>query len=111
MGITRSRSGPLTLIAVSQPLVDENLAALRKTVDECLQAGETRLVLDLRDVTAVDSRGLEFFLDARDALTSRGGSLRLVNPGALLTDVLTATRLYQDLEVVCDLEKSSRSLA
>ena len=68
-------------------------------------------MLDLREVTAIDSKGLEFFLDARDALAARGGSLRLVNPPALLTDVLTATRLWHELEIVCDAERPARNFS
>lgn len=102
--MTRTKTGPLTLITLSQPLVEDRLDPVRKALEECLAAGETRLVLDLRGVSAIDSCGLEFFLDMRDALAGRGGSLRLVNPPPLIADVLAATRLRHEFEIVCEAE-------
>lgn len=105
----RTRSGSVTYLTLSQPLVEDHLAPLTRSLDECLAAGEVQIVFDLGEVPYCDSRGLEFLLDARDRVTGSGGHLKIANPNALMNEVLVATRLDRELEVHFDLEQATRS--
>ena len=82
---------------------------MRQALEECLAAAETRIVIDLHGVAAVDSQGLEFLLEARDAVDARGGGLQLANPNPLVHEILAATRLDRELEITFDLERAGRS--
>lgn len=75
----RSRRDALW-IAPQGELDVESSSVLRAVLDEHLGAGLPRLVLDLRDVTFIDSTGLRTVLDARRSAAARGVELT-VRPG------------------------------
>lgn len=76
-------------VALTGDVVDDLVAAV-----ECdARPGRPMVVLDMRRVPHVDSRGLECLLDLQDALRGRGGELRLAALAPLVADVLRATRL------------------
>ena len=53
-------------------------AAIRRTLDECVAAGFRRVLLDLRDVTFLDSTGAHLVLDATAAAHTARWELVLI---------------------------------
>lgn len=72
---------------------------LKERVQQLLGSGSRFIVLNLADVSYVDSAGLgalvAVFLDAKKS----GGSLKLLNPSKRLHDLLTMARLLTVLEI------------
>jgi len=96
-GITRDRDGDAEamLAAVSfrvdvarerdvvrvSPVGDVDLATvgrLRERLDEAMEAGTGRVILDLREATFVDSSALHLAVDANDRATSTGIEFAIV---------------------------------
>jgi anti-anti-sigma factor len=89
-GVARiALSGELDLAAV--PIVNEQLSRFE-------QAGVDEIMLDLRDLTFVDSMGLHAFLEARERADSNGHRLTLVgaSPSARRLFELTDTQFLMD---------------
>lgn len=101
-------NGRFTLVAPDTALVDASLGSLQGELDACLAAGRVRLVLDLGAVPFIDSRGLELLLDVARRAVASGGRLRLANPNPLCSEILSATRVAQEIEVIFDLNQAGR---
>ncbi len=92
--IARSIIGNMTYLAPVGPLTSGDAAkALEDAIAACLSSNQINLILDLEQVSLLDGRALEIIQDSNAAITHRGGSLRYVNPSALVSDILIATGL------------------
>jgi anti-anti-sigma factor len=91
----------------------EELAADQAEAFERLVADTEprRVVLDLDNTEALDSRGLEAVLNAHEHLRKEGGDVRIATTNAINRKILEITRLDQKLDVfdcVIDAVKSYR---
>ena len=66
---------------------EESIADLIGALDECVEARETQIVLDLVSVQTVNSLALETLLDYQDRLVKIGGWLKASNVNTLVRDV------------------------
>lgn len=81
------------LDCVTAPILDERLSDLLS------DQGNLRIVLDLADMTFVDSSGLSVFITAYRHLQERGGLLSLRRPTASTLKVLEITGLNRILPI------------
>ena len=75
---------------------------LRETVHNLLDSGVTRVLLNLGDVTYVDSSGLGELVSAYTTARGRGCTVKLLNVQAKLQDLLQITKLYTVFETHTD---------
>ena len=68
-------------------------------IDSAIAGGHQRLVLDLKDLTFVDSTGLGVFVRAGKELRSVGGGLALRSPGERVSKLLEITKLGDVFEI------------
>lgn len=66
---------------------------LKDKVQSLIQQGHRNLVVDLSDVSYVDSAGLGELVQAFATTKNRGGSLKLLNVTKRLRDLLVVTKL------------------
>jgi len=64
-----------------------------RRIDEEIQRGRVRIVVDLSDVTFLTSTCLGSFMAAHKRCLEKGGYLRLVRPQPLVRQVLETTKL------------------
>ena len=88
-------SGRLTL--------NDGDALLKATVSDVLSRGGTRVLLNVADVSYVDSAGLGALVAMSLLAKKQGGAVKLLSPSKRLLDLLTMSRLLHVLEV-CDSE-------
>lgn len=67
--------------------------ALRGLVDQAITAGRTKVLLDLKEVTHIDSSGIGEMVGCFTTLTRRGGAMKLVNLPDKISDILQVTQL------------------
>ena len=72
--------GPLRL----GPAVDE----LRQTIEEAVDHGDTRIVLNLAEVPMIDSSGIGLLVRFLASTKQRGGGLKLVQPSKFAIQTL-----------------------
>lgn len=73
---------------------------LRKQLIDLIDAGDTRLVVDLAEVESIDSSGLGALVAAFEAARDSGGDLKLMSPGEQARLVLELTNVNRVLRTV-----------
>jgi anti-anti-sigma factor len=73
--------------------------ALRNAVQELLNSGAQKVLINMKDVSTIDSSGIGELVSAYTTATNRGAKLRLANLPAKVTDILTITQLITVFDV------------
>ena len=97
----RSAGDAVVLDVVGRMVLSERASDLlfRGTIADLLTMGRRQLIINLAQVTQVDTSGITALVTAHLTTTKRGGSLKLVNPTKRLRDLLGITRLDTLFEV------------
>lgn len=74
--------------------------ALRDSVIEALESGARDLLINLTDVSTIDSSGIGELVAAYTTVTNRGGKLKLVGLPPKVSDILQITQLVTVFEVM-----------
>jgi anti-sigma B factor antagonist len=95
MHIDEKANGEVTVIKVTGDITlnQGGDVLLKDKVQSLLQQGQRKLVLDLGNVSYVDSAGLGQLVQIHATTKSKGGSLRLANVTRRLKDLLVVTKL------------------
>jgi anti-sigma B factor antagonist len=95
MQIDEKMNGEVTVIKVTGDITlnQGGDILLKDKVQSLLQQGQRKLVLDLGNVSYVDSAGLGQLVQIHATTKSKGGSLRLANVTKRLKDLLVVTKL------------------
>lgn len=72
----------------------EGSGLVRNTVKELVAAGTRKVLLNLHDVTYLDSAGLGELVGSYVTLTNLGGQVKLLHPQGKVKDILAVTKLY-----------------
>jgi len=99
----------IVLDLMGQIRLGEPTAVLRQKVKQLVEAGNTRIILDLEDVTYIDSVGLSTLVASYTTTFKAGGHLRLVNLTTRLRDLLQITHLSTVFEVYDSLDAALNS--
>jgi anti-sigma B factor antagonist len=94
MNVVERRIGEVTVLDLKGRLVfEEGDAVLRDHIKSLLDQGRTKLVVNLRDVTYVDSCGIGVLVAKFVSLRRKGGDLRFVNVTPRSQRLLEITKL------------------
>jgi anti-sigma B factor antagonist len=77
----------------------EGAVVLRDTVKEISSRGEKKILLNLGDVTYIDSSGIGELVSAFTSVKNAGGELKLLNLTKKVHDLLQITKLYTVFDV------------
>jgi anti-sigma B factor antagonist len=103
-------AGNVAIIDLSGRItLGEGCALVRSTVKDLVQEGQTNLLLNLADVTYMDSAGLGELVGSYASITNRGGKIKLLNPQGKVAEVLNVTKLYTVFETFTDESAALRS--
>jgi anti-sigma B factor antagonist len=80
-------------------ILGEESGALRETVKNLMVAGKKNVVLDMSNVTYIDSAGLGTLVAAHVSAKNQGASIRLCALGNKFREVLQITRLLTIFDV------------
>ncbi len=80
----------------------EGSVILRDTVRDLLSKGNKKILLNLGDVTYIDSSGIGELVSAFTSVRNQGGELKLLNLTKKVQDLLQITKLYTVFDVKDD---------
>ncbi len=104
--------GNVTVIDVAGRItLGEGSSALRETLRDLVAKNQTQILLNLADVTYIDSSGIGELVSGYTTVTNTGGSLKLLNLNKRVKDLLQITKLYTVFEVHEDEAAAIRSYA
>jgi len=87
----------------------EGCAQLRELIRDQLSKGKKQILLNLADVTYIDSSGIGELVSAYTAVSNQGGQLKLLNLTKKVHDLLQITKLYTVFDIHDDEAKGIAS--
>ena len=100
----------VTLLDLSGRItLGEASGALRETIRELINKGSTNLLLNLGEVTYIDSSGLGELVGAFATVTNRGGRLKLLNLQKRVQELMQITKLLIVFETFTSETEALRS--
>jgi len=99
---TRQVNG-ITIIDLSGRItLGEGSVLLRDMVRDLVTKGQRKILLNLGDVTYIDSSGIGELVSAFTTVRNQGGELKLLNLTKKVHDLLQITKLYTVFDVKDD---------
>ncbi len=108
---TRQVDGVTVVDLAGRITLGEGSVTLRDTVRDLLNRGQKKILLNLGDVTYIDSSGIGELVSGFTTVTNQGGQLKLLNLTKKVHDLLQITKLYTVFEVHNDETTAIRSFA
>jgi anti-sigma B factor antagonist len=104
--------GDVTVIDISGRItLGEGSSAIRDEMHILTDQGHKKVLLNLGDVTYIDSSGIGELVSGYTAMTNAGGVLKLLNLTKRAKDLLQITKLYTVFDVYEDEAHAVRSFA
>ena len=100
MQITERTVGDVMIVDVSGKITlgDGGDSTLKDKMNSLVQQGHKKILLNLGDVSYVDSAGLGAIVGSYATLNKNGGTLKLVNTTKRIKDLLAITKLLMVFE-------------
>ena len=99
---THQKGGVIVVVASGKLTMGEGATALRSKIRELVASGSRRIVLNLADVSYMDSSGLGELVGAHTTVVAAGGEIKLLNLAKRVHDLLKLTKLYTVFEAFED---------
>src|ERR1700757_2346368 len=88
-------SGDVTIVDLhGRVALGEESAALRDKIVSLLSAGKKKILLNLKDVSYMDSSGLGTLVSAFTTAKKQGAEIKLTQLSPKVSDLMEITRLY-----------------
>ncbi len=104
-----------SLVKIIKPrgrlILGEPLDRMAAILSDLLNTGETRFLLDLEEVSMIDSSGIGLLVRYFTSAKQRGGSLKLLNPSKFVVQTLKLVRVLNLFEVFEDLQLAVSSFS
>jgi anti-sigma B factor antagonist len=97
--------------AVGRITLGEGSSTFRDTLRDLVAKGHKKLLLNLAEVSYIDSSGIGELVSGFTTVTNQGGRLKLVGLTKRVKDLLQITKLYTVFEVYDDEAEAVRSFA
>jgi anti-sigma B factor antagonist len=112
MTIQERRVGDVTILGLGGRLVlyDGELD-FRQKIDQLVAAGCRKIIVDLKDVTYVDSAGVGVMVGKYLSVRRQGGDMKLLHLSSRSLRVMTITRLTSVFESFDSEDEALRSFA
>ena len=96
---TRQVDGVTIVDCSGRITLGEGSITLRDTVRDLLAKGSKKILLNLGDVSYIDSSGIGELVSAFTTVKNQGGDLKLLNLTKKVHDLLQITKLYTVFDV------------
>lgn len=110
--LTTRQVGDVTVIdAVGRITLGEGASTFRDTIRDLASKGDKKLLLNLSEVSYIDSSGIGELVSGFTTVTNHGGQLKLVGLTKRVKDLLQITKLYTVFDVYDTETSAVRSFA
>ena len=99
---TRQVSGVTVVDMNGRITLGEGSVILREAVKDLIAKGQKKILLNLGDVTYIDSSGIGELVSAFTSVRNQGGELKLLNLTKKVHDLLQITKLYTVFDIKDD---------
>jgi len=110
LAITEKDSGGITIVEISGRItLGDESQLLRTRIKELLAQGKTRLILDLAQVSYIDSAGLGTLVGGYTSAYNLGAIMKLANLTKKFHEQLNITKLVTIFDVYDTVEEALKS--
>ncbi len=110
--LTSRQVGDVTVIdAAGRITLGEGASAFRGAIRDLVAKGNKKVLLNLGEVSYIDSSGIGELVSGFTTVTSSGGQLKLVGLSKRVKDLLQITKLYTVFEAFDDETEAVRSFS
>ncbi len=110
--VTNRVVGDVSVVDVAGRItLGEGASALRENIRGLVGKGNKKILLNLSDVSYIDSSGIGELVSGFTTVTNQGGVLKLLGLTKRVKDLLQITKLYTVFEVFDDEATAVRSFA
>ena len=110
--LTTRQVGDVTVMDVAGRItLGEGSATLRDAMRDMVSKGQKKILLNLGEVSYIDSSGIGELVSGFTTVTNSGGALKLLNLNKRVKDLLQITKLYTVFDVHEDEASAIRSFA
>lgn len=96
---TVRRSGDVAIIDLAGRLtLGDGSGMLRTTIKDLTGQGSKKILVNLKEVSYIDSSGLGEMISSYATVTNAGGEIKLLGSQDRVRDLLTITKLYSVFE-------------
>ncbi len=106
---TRLVKGVVVIDIFGQLRLGEATSKLRAEVQQLLQDGHKKILLNLAEVLHIDSSGIGELMTTYTTVQSHGGELKLLNLTKNVRNLMQVTRLFTIFDVQDDLDTAVQS--
>ena len=108
---TRQVADVTVVDAAGRITLGEGASTFRDKIRDLVTGGNKKLLLNLAEISYIDSSGIGELVSGFTTVTNQGGSVKLLNLTKRVQDLLQITKLYTVFEVFDDETKAVRSFA
>ena len=95
--------GDVTIVDLNGRIVlGEGSTVLRETVQDLVSKGQNKILLNMGDVSYIDSSGIGELVSAFTTVRNKGGELKLLKLTKKVHDLLQITKLYTVFDIKDD---------
>ncbi len=110
--LTSRQVGDVTVLdAAGRITLGEGASAFRNAIRDLVASGKKKVLLNLGEVSYIDSSGIGELVSGFTTVTNSGGQLKLVGLSKRVKDLLQITKLYTVFEVFDDETEAVRSFS
>ena len=110
--LTTRKVGDVTVIdAAGRITLGEGASTFRDSIRDLANKGEKKILVNLGEVSYIDSSGIGEMVSGFTTVTNHGGQLKLLGLSKRVKDLLQITKLYTVFEVFDDEASAVRSFA
>ena len=110
--LTTRQVGDVTVIDASGRItLGEGSSAFRDMIRDLASSGHKKLLLNLADVSYIDSSGIGEMVSGFTTVTNHGGMLKLAMPNPLCREILDVTGVSRRIEIFTDMTTAVGSFA
>lgn len=109
MDIEVTQTGGVTLVVPTGDLDMGSADQMKRTLSELIEKGQSKLVMDLTNVSYIDSSGLGALVAAMKQARAVGGNLKLCGLQEDVRSIFEMTRLIKVMAVHSDREEAVSS--
>ena len=103
MKVNIRQEGEVSVVDLSGKItIGEGDVLLRERVNELLEAGENRILLNLEKVKYMDSAGIGELVACYKRAKEKDGTVKLLNPSGKVYDLLQLTKLEEVFDTYRD---------
>jgi anti-sigma B factor antagonist len=111
MKVTVRQRGNVTILDLKGKLTIGTELEFRNALLDALNSGAQRIVINLRDVTTIDSSGVGELVSGYTTAVNRGAGMKLAELPPRVAEILTITQLITVFDVYGSEDEALRSFA